>query len=49
MQDKGYELSLLECVERFCYSGDDRNITARIIDGNVIDVDEVMSRIIQIN
>ena len=49
MQDKGYELSPRECVERFCYSGDDRNITARVIDGNVINVDEVMSRVIQIN
>ena len=45
MQDAGYEISPLECVERFCYAGDERNITARIMNGDLIDVDEIYSKI----
>ncbi len=45
LQDDGFELPLIECLERFCYSGDDRNISHRFIDGNLIDPDEVFERI----
>ncbi|MDO5137232.1 MAG: amidohydrolase family protein [Oscillospiraceae bacterium] len=48
LQDDGFELPLLECLERFCYAGDDRNITHRFIDGDLIDPDEVFSRISQL-
>ena len=33
VEDKGISLTPAERVERFCYIGDDRNITARYIDG----------------
>ena len=45
MQDEGFELPIIECLERFCYSGDDRNITHRFIDGELVDPDEVYNRI----
>ena len=48
LQDEGFELPLLECLERFCYAGDDRNISHRFIDGNLVDPDEVYNRIRQI-
>lgn len=46
LQDEGYELSPLEQLERFCYIGDDRNITARYLDGQYLDVDETYERMV---
>ena len=45
LQDEGYELTPLECLERFCYSGDDRNIIDRFIDGKNIDPDTILNRL----
>lgn len=39
MEDSWVELSVEERLERFCYTGDDRNIKARFIDGNEIKID----------
>lgn len=38
IQDKGITLTPAQKVERFCYIGDDRNIAARYIDGNAINI-----------
>ena len=43
IQDEGYQLTPEECLERFCYAGDDRNITHRFIDGKEIDTDAVFN------
>ena len=45
MQDEGFRISPLEALERFCYSGDDRNIHERFIDGKKVDPDEVYERL----
>ncbi|MBR0474988.1 MAG: amidohydrolase family protein [Erysipelotrichaceae bacterium] len=47
MQDDGYKITTEQCVERFCYIGDDRNIVARFIDGQFIDPEEVYKRLIE--
>ena len=47
-QDEGYTLPVLEQLERFCYMGDDRDIACRILDGKIIDPDEVYQRILNI-
>ena len=36
LEDEGFPLSAADRLERFCYIGDDRNITARVIDGEEI-------------
>ena len=41
-------LPVLEQLERFCYMGDDRDIAYRILDGIIIDPDEVYQRILNI-
>ncbi len=48
LQDEGTEISPLECVERFCYSGDDRNISCRILDGRTVDPEEVYRKLLEI-
>ena len=36
LEDEGLPMTPAERVERFCYTGDDRNIVARFIDGKEI-------------
>ena len=48
LQDDGYTVSVEECVERFCYIGDDRNIVCRIMNGNIVDPEEVLDRILEL-
>lgn len=38
MEDDAIRLSAQERLERFCYIGDDRNIAARYLSGNAVDV-----------
>jgi len=45
LQDEGYELSPEECLERFCYAGDDRNIKHRFIDGREINPEKVFEKL----
>ncbi|MBQ6367818.1 MAG: amidohydrolase family protein [Erysipelotrichaceae bacterium] len=45
LQDEGHELTPVETLERFCYCGDDRNITARYLDGKEIDPEEIYTRL----
>lgn len=45
LQDEGYSLSPEECLERFCYGGDDRNIVHRFIDGKEIDPQAVLNKL----
>ncbi len=45
IQDEGYQLSPEECIERFCYAGDDRNITHRFLDGKQIDPDLILEKL----
>ena len=47
MLDKEYETSLEDALERFCYIGDERNIKERYINGNLIDPEEVYSRLLK--
>ena len=37
-----------ERLERFCYDGDDRNITARYLNGKPVDPDEVYERLMKV-
>lgn len=37
-----------ERLERFCYDGDDRNITARYLNGKPADPDEVYERLMKV-
>ena len=48
MQDLGYTLSARQCIERFCYVGDDRNISRRFIDGEELNADEVFARLMDL-
>ena len=48
MQDRGYRLPVIECVERFCYIGDDRNISHRFVDGKELDSEKVFSSLLEI-
>ena len=48
MEDEGRELSPPERLERFCYTGDDRNITARYMNGRQIDPDEIYARLLRL-
>ncbi|MBQ6559283.1 MAG: amidohydrolase family protein [Erysipelotrichaceae bacterium] len=48
MLDEEYNTSLSDALERFCYSGDDRNIVARYLDGKLIDPEEVYQRLVNI-
>ena len=34
VEDKNHPMTLEQRLERFCYSGDDRNITVRYLAGN---------------
>ncbi len=45
IQDEGYKLTPEECLERFCYAGDDRNITHRFIDGVIIIPEVIVQRL----
>ena len=47
-QDEGYTLPVLEQLERFCYMGDDRDIACRILDGKIIDPNEVYQRVLNL-
>ncbi len=46
MLDREYERSLEDALERFCYIGDDRNIHARFIDGELIDPEEIYDKLL---
>lgn len=48
MQDVGYELPVVECVERFCYIGDDRNISHRFVDGKELDAEKTFKELIEL-
>lgn len=36
LEDKGFELTPEERLEKFCYAGDDRNILERFLDGKKV-------------
>lgn len=45
IQDEGYLLTPEECLERFCYAGDDRNITYRFINGIEINPEKLFRKL----